>query len=199
MATQRSAEQPLSAWNGSDALSYTSLLSFSPPGRGDGGRWRLVELYSRSQAPFNARLSWSGGRGMVPPVALTVPGATRVSIQCVSLSVVVANLSDAENRVGAVVHDGAVAVWDNILEERFAAAASATDRQIPAFAHRVRLDAADPNVLSSSTLDLYDAAGTKRASFTGSAQPGTGIVLGGATRLAVTCNAAHRLVYQLRI
>ena len=43
-----------------------------------GAAWRLIELCSASQLPFDAYLSWSSGSGSISTARLTVATGTRV-------------------------------------------------------------------------------------------------------------------------
>ena len=198
MGAQRHAAVQLDAWNGSDPLTWRQVLQFEP--EDTEAMWRVVELYSRRGTPFEARIAWSGGRGAGPEARLSVPTSTRVSLLCRTCAVFVANLSSADATVGVTIGDAdAIARWDNFYVSRHAAAASPVAVTVPNYASRVRLEAADSNIYSSSLIETFDAAGVKHGSIAGNQQLVAGVPLGDADQIKVTCNAAHRLIWTLQL
>ena len=169
-------------------------------GEACGGVWRIVEVYSASQAPFELHASWSGGDGVGQEARMTVARATRFAVYASSLSVRVANLSNAENRVGCNTSEG-YCVSANQYEVRGTGDGAALPVLIPPFATHFRVDVADESQLASTTLRVLDAQGLTRAEITGDAQPDLGLPLGGAGAIEVVAptNIDFRGVFTLSI
>lgn len=196
MSGQRHDAVVVDAWDGSSALTWKQVLQFEPDGPAD---WRVIELYSRRGTPFEARLQWSTGRGAGPEARLSVPTSTRVAVHCRSLAIFIANLAGSAATVGATVSDGSVNRWDNFFETRHAAAASAIAVPVPNYASRVRLECADHDLLATSFIETFDAGGTGRSKTRADRQPSSGVPLGGAAAVKVTCNTDHRLIWTLQL
>jgi len=165
------------------------------------GAWRIVELYSTTGAPFEVELAWSSGSGAGASARLTVARAARVSIFARSLLVRAANLSSAENRVGVNVADGH-AVTRNVLEQRGSLEDNAAvELPVPAFATGVRLELADPSLLPTASVRIYDGEEVLRSSTAGDEQPSSGVPLGCAGKLEVqaTSATAFRAVFFLSL
>jgi hypothetical protein len=140
--------------------------------------WRIVEVFSRSLAPFDVDLSWSAGSGSGATAKVTVTRSARICLFARSLRVAAANLSAAANRVGVTVGDG-FAVTENVYEVR-GRGEGLQDVQVPPFARRARLDMSDDSVLALSKLRILDGLGALRAVVVGSNQPDDGVPLGDA-------------------
>ena len=164
------------------------------------GLWRIVEVFTASQAPFELHASWSGGDGMGQEVRMTVARATRFAVFASSLNVRVANLAGTENRVGCNTSEG-YCVSCNQYEVRGTGDGSALSVLIPPFATHFRVDVSDESQLSSTTVRVLDAQGLLRAEITGDAQPDQGLPLGGASAIEVVApsNIDFRGVFTLSI
>ena len=193
--TTRSDSKALAALDGSPA--YQDLLDTEARR----GAWRIIELFSKTGAPFEVELAWSAGSGAGASVKLTVARAARVSVFARSLLVRAANLSSAENRVGVNVADGH-AVTRNVLEVRGALVENATkELPVPAFATGVRLELADASLLPAASVRISDGEGTLRSVTTGDEQPSSGVPLGSAGKVEVlaTGATAYRAVFFLSL
>ena len=150
-----------------------------------GAAWRLIELCSASQLPFDAYLSWSSGSGSISTARLTVATGTRVCVYARTLAIQAENHSSGSaNKVCATVAD-AFATTFNQYEHRFPSVSS-KQMSIPPFTESVRVEVADHTLLSGLTIDLLDTAGVRHSRTLGSAQPDGGIPIGGARTIEVT-------------
>lgn len=173
----------------SGAPVYRPLLS----AEADGAAWRLLDLFSRDGAPFEVDLAWSAGSGTGASAQLTVARATRVAVYARALTVRVANLGSAVNRVGVTAADG-FALSRNVFEFRgFGDAGTPAEIPIPAFAEGVRVDLADASLLALARIRLLDGSGAVRADVPADNQPAGGVPIGGAASLRVTTTAATLL------
>lgn len=185
----RSKTERLAAWGGSGDPVPVDLLR----AEACGGSWRIVEVYSSTGAPFEVTAAWSGGDGAGQEARLTVGRATRFSVYATSLSLRVANLSSAENRVGCTVSEG-YCVSSNAFEVRTEGAGlSNVSVPIPPFAARVRVDCEDRTLLPSVTLQLLDGQGALRADLAASTQPPEGLPLGGAATVQLAAPSGLKL------
>lgn len=162
--------------------------------------WRVVEVFSRTLAPFEVDLAWSAGSGSGATAKVTVTRSARICLFARSLRVSAANLSGAANRVGVTVGDG-FAVTENQHEVRGRGGDGLQDVVIPPFAKRARLDASDEAVLALSKLRILDGLGALRAVVVGSQQPPGGVPLGGAGSVQVEPHSTvdWRVVFTLSI
>jgi hypothetical protein len=161
--------------------------------------WRIVEVFSRTAAPFDVDLTWSAGTGTGAGAKVTVSRSTRICVFARSLRVNAMNLTAAINRVGITVGDG-FAVTSNLYEVRGQADATyAID--IPSFGRRGRLELADPTALAGSVVQVLDGFGTVRASIPCVLQPPDGFAIGGAHRLQLVPSVAtdFRAVFTLSL
>ena len=194
--SRRSGQEILPAHTPAEEVVFKDLLR----GEACAGVWRIVELYSASQAPFELHASWSGGDGMGQEARMTVARATRFAVYASSLTVRVANLSSAENRVGCNTSEG-YCVSCNQYEVRGTGDGSALSVLIPPFATHFRVDVADESQLASTTVRVLDAQALLRAEIMGDDQPDAGLPLGGAGSIEVVApsNIDFRGVFTLSI
>lgn len=143
--------------------------------------WRIVEVFSRTGAPFDVDLTWSAGTGSGAGAKVTVSRSTRICVFARSLRVAAMNLTAAINRVGVTVGDG-FAVTSNLYEVRGHADKS-FDIDIPSFGRRGRVELADPAALAGSVIRVLDGFAAIRASLPCALQPPDGFAIGGAHRL----------------
>ena len=197
----------LTAWNGTDALGFQTLLSGQDGDcrREARGQWRIVELVSQSGKPFEAKLGWTAGQGGNLKAKITVARATRVGLFCRSLDVRVANLDAESNRVSGVVAPARSFVQTrNQYEVRGSSAphAALVEIPIPPFAERLHFYVTDYLNLSSWGIAVTDAQGTLRSFTTADTIPDTGITIGGAALIQVSSGAQTgdwRAVFPLSI
>lgn len=162
--------------------------------------WRVVEVFSRTLAPFDVDLSWSAGSGSGARAMVTVTRSARICLFARSLRVAAANLSAAVNRVGVTVGDG-FAVTENHYEVRGRGAEGFQEVAVPPFARRARLDLADDALLAASKLRILDGLGALRAVVAGANQPSDGVPLGdaGAVQVEPRSQVDWRVVFTLSI
>jgi hypothetical protein len=163
--------------------------------------WRIVEVFSRGDLPFDVELSWSSGSGSGARALVTVTRSARVCVFARSLRVKAQNLSNLPHRVGLTVADG-FAVTRNVWEHRAAVGPdNPVEAPIPPFAESVRVDAADPILLPGLTLIVRDGVNIVRAAHLGDRQPPLGVPLGGARGLLIESAAPGdlRAVFSLSL
>lgn len=162
--------------------------------------WRVVELFSTA-GPVEVELSWSGGDASGQTARLTVSRAARVSVFAASLTVRVANLTDAPNGVTCGVSDG-YCVASCALEVRGAGVQdTAVEFEIPPFATAVSVGCADKAQLPGITVSLLDGMGDVRVELGADDLPAGGLPLGGARLLSVLAPAdlRFRVVFHLSL
>jgi hypothetical protein len=194
----RSDAKELSAYAGG-ALAWQAVLDADA----EAESWRIVEAYSLDAAPFELEVSWSAGAGAGSKARITLARAGRISVFARGLRVRAANLSGSKNRVGVNVADG-FAPSRNVWEVRGSAQGGdngTVEVEIPPFAEDLTLEAADPDLLPSMEVRLYDGLGTLRAKYAGDAQLQTGIDVGGAGKVEVVSPSAadFRVVFHLSL
>ncbi len=195
----RSDGRDLPAWSGE--LKMLSLLDADAAA----ADWRIVEVFSRSDLPFELHLAWSAGSGAGAEARVTVARSARVCVYARGLRIRAGNLADAINRVGVTVAD-AYAVTENQWEttgelEQQVAAIVPADVLIPPFARRVRVEMADPTQLPTTTIKVYDGLAVLRSTVPGDQQPAEGVPVGGARTLEITAGeaSAWRAVFTLSL
>lgn len=161
--------------------------------------WRIVEVFSRSGAPFDVDLVWSAGTGAGAGARVTVSRSTRICLFARSLRVAAMNLAAEGNRVGVTIGDG-FAVTSNHFEVR-GRAEKITDLDLPSFGRCARVELADPAALAGSSLQVLDGLGAVRASLPCALQPPDGLALGGAhhLRLVPSVPTDFRAVFTLSL
>ena len=163
--------------------------------------WRIVEAFSLDGAPFDLEVTWSSGGGAGARAKATVSRSTRLCVFARALRVLASNHSSSVNRVGVTVADGFSGSRNRWEVRGRTSAQEATELEIPPFADTLRLEMADPDQLTGTSLMVYDGQGTLRAKVTGDGQSSAGLPLGGAAR--VTIEAAtetdFRVVYRLTL
>lgn len=196
MSSKRYGERAvLPAWNGTDAHDFTRILGLHD----DYAEHRLVDLFSRDGVPWLARVQWSVAGQSLVPVLVSVPHSTRFTVRARDVIVEGANLHSAENRVGVALSSATGDTrYDNVYEVPHPGTGEVTF-PVPAFASRVRLEVVDPSTLAAAYIDIYDAAGTKRARIVGNQQPQSGVYLGAASTLKVVSAVAGRLLFPLQL
>ena len=163
--------------------------------------WRIVEAFSLDGAPFDLEVSWASGGGAGAKAKLTVSRSTRLCVFARALRVRAFNLSASTNRVGVTVADGFTGSRNRWEARGRTSAEQATAVEIPPFADTLRLELADPDQLSTTSLLIHDGSGTLRAKVTGDGQFSTGLALGGAAKVSIEAAAEtdFRVVYRLTL
>lgn len=193
--TTRSDQADLPAYE--DALKLQPLLS----AESERDTWRIVEVFSRTGAPFEVELAWSAGSGSGAVAQVTVARSARICIFARSLRIRAGNLASDTNRVGVTVADG-YGQTRNQWEHRATSPDQGVSQEvpIPPFARSVRLEVADPTQLPGSTIKVFDGEGTLRATVAGDTQPESGVPVGGAGKVEVEAGAtAYRAVFALAL
>lgn len=193
--SRRSHQENLAAFSEGAEPAFVDLLR----AEAQAGTWRIVEAYAE-RGPFELHAEWSGGDGRGQHVRLTVARATRFAVLAATLNLKVANLTGLDNRVGCNVSDG-YCVSANQFEVRGVGTDAELPVSVPPFAHRVRLEIADPDQLFNSFLSVHDGVGQLRSRLSVSLQPPEGLPLGGAGSLKVLVpdGLRYRVVYFLSI
>ena len=169
------------------------------------GKWRILELVSLSQAPFEVYLEWSAGDDHGMSARIVVPRATRLSVFAAWIQVEMANRAAVENNVICTVAPG-YAVTHNHWEE---SGSGDQDRDIvvdvevaiPPFAHAFQVHTQKAADLPLVGIELYDGLGAQRLGLTADLQPDGGVALGAAHRLVLKVPAAvvWRVVFLLTL
>ncbi len=167
------------------------------------GAWRLIELASLSNLPFQAELRWSGGRGAGANVRFTVSRGTRICVFARTLTVRTANLAAGDsNQVVVSVPDGYADTQNQFEEEGSGEQGDSIPIDIPPFAQFVRIGLAIPTAYSNVNVELVDGLGTVRESHQLDQQPGgNGIPIGAATQMRLNFNTSteYRVVFVLAL
>jgi hypothetical protein len=193
--TTRSDQADLPAYV--DALKLQSLLD----AESTLDTWRIVEVFSRTGAPFEVELAWSAGSGSGAVAKVTVARSARICIFARSLRIRAGNLSSVVNRVGVTVADG-YGQTRNQWEHRETSPDQGVVQEvpIPPFARTLRLEVADPTQLPGSTIKVFDGESTLRSTVAGATQPQSGVPVGGAGKVEVEAGAtAYRVVFTLAL
>jgi len=192
----RSDARELRAYDGGPTTSVALLNAES-----GAAAWRIVELFSRIGQPFEVEMRWSSGSGSGAKALLTVAHAARVCVFARGLDIRAANLTEAKNPLGVTVADG-FTFTRNQWEFRGGVTPSfIQDIPVPPFAESFRVELANLAAAPSTQVLLFDGTGGLRARFNAALQPPTGILLGGAGRVAVqsTDNSPLRAVFNLSL
>lgn len=195
--TQQGNTAELVAWSDGAALVFTDLLK----AEACASDWRIVEVWSDSGKPFELRASWSGGEGGLREAHITVSRGSRFAVYARSLTLRVANLANAVNRVACSVADG-YCVSSNQCEVRSTGVAdTALAISVPPFATHLRVDCGDSTQFANITLVIKDGVGVQRVHMKGDEQPAAGVALGSVGAVEVTAPAAlrFRTIYTLSI
>ena len=163
--------------------------------------WRIVELFSGSDLPFDAELAWSAGSGAGASARVTVARAARVAVFARSVRIAATNRADVVNRVGVTVADG-FAATRNSWEHAASHLATATSPiPVPPFAESVRVELADPALSPLATVRVLDGLGAVVAAYPVDQQPALGVPVGGARALELDLAAAvsFRAVFTLSV
>ena len=161
--------------------------------------WRIVELFSGSDLPFDAELAWSAGSGAGASARVTVARAARVAVFARSVRIAATNRADAVNRVGVTVADGFAATRN--AWEHAAAHVAVSTIPIPPFAESVRVDLADPALAPLAAVRVLDGLGAVVAAYPVDQQPALGVPVGGARALELDLAApvSFRAVFTLSV
>jgi hypothetical protein len=150
--------------------------------------WRLVELFSTSERPFEAELCWTSGSGAGGSALVTVSRSTQVCVVARGLRVRVSNLAGAENRVSVnVAQPSGFVGTTNVYEVPFTVPAEeSVTLGLPPMARRVRVEVADPEQAKTLSVRLLDGQGQLRSRVPGDEQPAEGLHLGGSDQLQLS-------------
>ena len=169
------------------------------------GEWRILELISATQAPFEVFLSWSAGDDNGMNARIVVPRATRISIFAAWIQVEMANRASVANDVICTGAPG-YAVTSNQWEESGAGNLDndlpvSVDVPIPPFAHAFQVHTEKAGDLPLVGIEVYDGLGTQRLGISADLQPDGGVALGSAHRLTlkVSSSVKWRVVFLLTI
>ncbi|MCB9765628.1 MAG: hypothetical protein H6739_37990 [Alphaproteobacteria bacterium] len=163
--------------------------------------WRIVEAFSRDDAPFALILRWSSGCGAGAWAKMSVSRAARTSVFARSVQVEVANLAARDNRVAVTLADGFATTRNRWAQPALLDAERPLRVSIPPFADRTRVELAEPSLASTTTLSLLDGLGVAHATQTLAAHPADGVAIAGADALELRAVAATRLrvVFELTL
>jgi hypothetical protein len=181
----RSDQLTLAGWiSGQQEQSWKALLDAEARAED----WRLVELFSGSDRPFEAELVWSSGAGAGGRVLVTVSRSTRVCVVARSLRVRVTNLHSSENRVSVNVAQPSGFVGTvNVYEVPFLVPGEdSLTLGLPPMARRVRVEVADPEQAKTLAVGLLDGQGQLRSQVPSDALPAEGLYLGGSDQLQLS-------------
>ena len=181
----RSNRLTLAGWaSGQQDKEWQTLLDTEAPAED----WRLVELFSASDRPFEAELVWASGTGSGGRVLLTVSRSTKACVVARSLRVRAANLHGEENRVSVNVAEPSGFVGTtNVYEEPFTIPASeSVSLELPPMARRVRVEVSDPDQAKTLAVKLLDGQAQLRSQLPSDALPAEGLYLGGSHQLQLS-------------
>jgi len=165
-------------------------------GQADCDAWRTVHI--ASDRPVEVELVWGSVAGQLDPAKVTVSRAEMVCVWASWWQVNATNFDGSgEARMRAVVVDQHRSLSPVYEQREPLAHPAAASHEVPAWAAEVRLDTAS-QALMAATIELLDADGNVRASLTQTRLP-SWIPLGSAASVRVTCEAAYRLVWRLRL
>ena len=161
--------------------------------------WRIVELFSGSDLPFDAELAWSAGSGAGASARVTVARAARVAVFARSVRIAATNRADVVNRVGVPVADGFAATRNSW--EHAASHLAVSTIPVPPFAESVRVELADPALSPLATVRVLDGLGAVVAAYPVDQQPALGVPVGGARALELDLAApvSFRAVFTLSV
>ena len=168
--------------------------------------WRIVEVSTLSNLPFEVWIDWGAGQGAGHLVKVTASRAIRVCILARYIRVRAKDLrtsnSATANTIIATVADGFLATgntWQ--FEGQQPAEATELLTDVPPFAKAVRVESSDAAAFSAGVIELLDVDGIVRSHHLISQQPGDGLPIAGthAVRLSTMTAAPYRVVYFLTI
>ncbi len=183
------------------------VLTAHSMGQGDGD-WRIVDLWSDENSPWEARLVWSGGGGAQRSALLDVPRCTRVCVHATMLQVFGSNLSTSSPiSAVAAIADGQCDTENQWTVrgagvQDIAGGAGVVDVAPPPWAKFARLELSDSALLSTSFIELRDVNGTTRGRYAADKQPCPGAPIGDAATVRCDLPAgtfADRLVFLLHL
>jgi len=182
--------------SGLDLVRFQTLLDTEASAEA----WRIIEVFSKSQLPFEVNVAWSAGTGVGSVASVTIARASRLSVCARALRIQAANLCPEENCVGVLVSDG-YSPSRNQYEVRGVGNGRAQTVRIPAYAERFRVELAHPRMRWQSMIQVMDAHGVTRSRLSIAQQPAHGTPLGGAHRVSVIIpnDQAYRVVFFLML
>ena len=181
----RSDQLTLAGWaSGQQEQTWKSLLDTEARAED----WRLVELFSSSDRPFEAELVWSSGSGAGGKALVTVCRSTRVCVVARALRVRVANLHGSENRVSVNVAQPSGFVGTiNVYEVPFTVPGEdSLTLGLPPMARRVRVEVSDPAQAKTLTVKLQDGQAQLRSQLPSDELPAEGLYLGGSDQILLS-------------
>lgn len=199
--TNRGAPATLPASPGAGSAGALTQITQALPALVNGpSAWRVVELWSTDNVPWQATIEWSGGAAGLRKAQVLVPRATRVCVNANALTISGANLSTvASNNVWAAVEDGYGQYENQWVVGGATTQATTVEDTPPPFARFVRLELSDDSRYPTSFVELYDASGTLRARYAADKQPNPGVPVGDAAKLRAVISGAtsYRFTYLL--
>ena len=186
-------------WSAEKLSADQRLLLFRAAGCG--AHWRVLDLWSDTDLPFEVEIGWSAGGGAGQRALVTIARACRVVVYARDLTIWATNLTNTDNAVSVSVTDSETMVQtSNVYEVQTEApqAGGEVTCTVPPYARRFRLELADNSLLSTATIRLYDGSSTLRAEIPGSEQ-GDGVLVGGARSITLEDAGVARLVFELQL
>lgn len=159
--------------------------------------WRVVELWSDDDLPWEAFLSWTGAQGGGQHALLTVPGSTRVCIAAKGINRIEAtNLSDKKNivRVAVATVDSTIFCRNHHTKSMVGAGIAGGgpfDLTPPPYVERLLITPS--SLLAGGTVvELFDALGNLCGTYTLASQPSAGQTMIGIAKVTVSAIAGVR-------
>ncbi len=181
------------------------VLTAHSEGNGDGD-WRIIDLWSDEQTPWEARLAWSGGGGAQRTALFDVPKCTRICVHATMVQLFGSNLSISANiQARAAIADGQCDTenqWTVRGSNSQVAAPSNVDVVTPPWAKFVRLELSDNNLLSTAFVELLDVNATTRGRYRADQQVAPGAPIGDAATIRCVLPAgtySYRVVFLLHL
>ncbi len=169
--------------------------------------WRIVELISTNNLPFEAEITWGNGSGAGASITISVARSTRICIYARSISIRVANLVantfpfNGDNAVRVNISDG----HDNTKNQmdiinRLDTGVGTEEVPIPNFASWFRLELADPTAAgATSFVELISPLGGVMSKTFYADQPSQGTPIGAAVAMLVHADSGYRVVFYLHM
>ncbi len=163
--------------------------------------WRLLEVFSLNDRPFDLRLRWDSGGGAGDPIRVTVARSTRVCVWSQGFRVSIANLAtNGVNKIEGHIATLSEPIATHNFWETTQAIVADTVFTPPDMSRTVRFDCPIA-AQAASKLKLLDGGGNLVGEWLWADQPSGGIPLGGCRTVHVTpsipCDV--RVVYDLHL
>lgn len=168
---------------------------------GCGAHWRVLDLWSETDRPFEVEIHWSGGGGAGQRARITVARAVRVALYARDVRIWATNLSSSANTAAVTIADSDSAmITANVYEILIEAPQGGDEVEvlIPPYARRLRVELSDSSILSTTIIRLYDGTNTPMSEVSGADQR-DGVLVGGARRLTVQDAGVGRVVFELMV